>query len=81
MDDEVESQFITQRALKKYLITFSLKNLGPLKILNDSIWILNQFGIIQNLQRSPVPQTSKCSGTLLGTGYDTPALVVTTFIF
>ena len=61
----------------KYLITISLKNLGPLKILNDSLWILNQFGIIQNLQRSPVPKTSKWSGTLLGTRYGTPTLVVT----
>ena len=63
---------------KKYLITFDLRNRGLLKILNDSIWIANKFCIIQNLQRSPVLQTSLWSGTFLDTQYDTLALVVST---
>ena len=49
----------------------------------DCIWvqvipliIQNQFHTIQNLQRSPIPQTSNWSGTLFAVSYSKPALVV-----
>ena len=50
-----------------------LWNRGPLKILNGKKLILddqgsymyNQFGIIQVLPRSPIPQTSNWPGTFL----------------
>ena len=41
---------------------------GCLKVLNDTESILNDFkgGIIQNLQMSPIPQTSFLAGTFFG---------------
>ena len=38
--------------------------------------IYNQFGIIQVLQRSPIPQTSNWSGTFFAVPYSKPALVL-----
>ena len=37
----------------------------------------NQFGIIQVLQSSPIPQTSNWSGTFFAISYSKPALVST----
>ena len=53
-----------------------LWNRGPLKILNGPGLIYNQFGIIQVLHRSPIPQTSK------GTFYseDVDEIVIMTFM-
>ena len=61
--------------------------MGPLKILNgikmilddqgnqlDSYW--NQFGIIQDLQRSPIPQTSNWSGTFFAVSYSKLVLLL-----
>ena len=38
--------------------------------------IYNQFGIIQVLQRSPIPQTSNWSGTFFAVSYSKPALEI-----
>ena len=62
-----------------------LWNRGPLKILNGIKLILDdqgnhfdiflyQFGIIQVLQRSPIPQTSNWPGTFFAVSYSKPAL-------
>ena len=40
------------------------------------IW--DQFGIIQSLQMSPIPQTGNWSGTFLYTQYSKGALIYTT---
>ena len=58
--------------------------MGSLKILNGMKLILddqgnhlnshNQFGIIQVLQRSPIPQISYWSGTFFAASYSKPAL-------
>ena len=58
-------------------------NLPTLKILNVVKLILddqgnhldNQFGIIQVLQRSPIPKTSNWSGTFFAVSYSKLALV------
>ena len=54
---------------------------GPEWFQTDCIWvqvipliIQNQFHTIQNLQRSPIPQTSNWSGTFFAVSYSKPAL-------
>ena len=55
---------------------------GPEWFQTDCIWvqvipliIQNQFHTIQNLQRSPIPQTSNWSETFWAVSYSKPALI------
>ena len=70
-----------------FLTSYWFVKRGPLKILNSIKLIMddqgnhleyikyNQFGIIQVLQRSPIPQTSNWSETYFAVSYSKPALV------
>ena len=68
---------------KKDSTKFGLVNMGRLKVLNDtklsrmsmSRSKRHQFGIIQNLQTSPIIQTSFLVGTFFAGSYRKIALV------
>ena len=81
----IEPVCCKEQQKKSSLPVTGLWNRGPLKILNgikmilndhlDSyIYICNQFGITQVLQRSPIPKTSNWSGTFFAVSYSKPAL-------
>ena len=67
--------------MKFSTVTTNLWNGGPLKVLNDSKWvwvtllvIYDQFAIIQNFQRSPIPNDKEVLQTkvfLIGSNENT----------
>ena len=88
-ETSLESVCCKKKQKKSSWPVTSLWNMGPLKILNGIKWILddqgnqldsywNQFGIIQDLQRSPIPQTSNWSGTFFAVSYSKLALIFRT---
>ena len=68
--------------LKKSFTRFALQseccnfNQWEHSIYNRSLGLIyNQFGIIQVLQRSPIPQTNNWPGTFFAVSYSKPALM------